>query len=34
MESQIMDMVWILTALFVTALAIAVILGHIHGTFI
>jgi hypothetical protein len=29
-----MDIVWIITGLFVTALAIAFILGHIHGTFI
>ena len=28
------DLALILTAVFVTALAIAVILGHIHGTFI
>ena len=28
------DLAVILTALFVTAVAIAVILGHIHGTFI
>ena len=34
MESQIMDMVWIITGIFVSAMAIAVILGHIHGTFI
>ena len=28
------DLAVILTAVFVTAIAIAVILGHIHGTFI
>jgi len=34
MESQIMDMVWIITGIFVSAIAIAVILGKIHGTLI
>jgi len=34
MESQIMDMVWIITGIFVSAMAIAVILGKIHGTLI
>jgi len=34
MESQIMDIVWIITGIFVSAIAIALILGHIHGTLI
>jgi len=34
MESQIMDIVWIITGVFVSAIAIALILGHIHGTLI
>tara|TARA_B100001093_G_scaffold326284_1_gene311294 strand:- start:104 stop:211 length:108 start_codon:yes stop_codon:yes gene_type:complete len=34
MESKIMDIVWIITGIFVSAIAIAVVLGKIHGTLI
>ena len=34
MESQIMDIVWIITGIFVSAIAIALILGHMDGTLI
>jgi hypothetical protein len=29
-----MDIVWIITGIFAGAIAIALILGHVHGTFI
>ena len=29
-----MDIVWIIAGIFMSAIAIAVILGHTHGTFI
>ena len=29
-----MDIVWIITGIFVSAIAIALILGHTHGTLI
>jgi len=34
MESQIMDIVWIITGIFLSAIAISLILGNIHGTLI
>ena len=30
----LMDIVWIIAGIFISAIAIAFILGHIHGTFI
>ena len=30
----LMDIVWIIAGIFISAIAIAVILGHTHGTFI
>ena len=34
MESQIMDIVWIITGIFLSAIAIALVLGRMHGTLI
>ena len=34
MESQIMDIVWIITGIFISAIAIALVLGRMHGTLI
>jgi len=34
MGVEIMDIVWIIAGLFITAIAISLILGKIHGTLI
>ena len=34
MGTEIMDLVWIITGIFITAIAIAVYLGHTNGTLI
>jgi len=34
MESQMMDIVWIITGIFLSAIAIALVLGRMHGTLI
>ena len=34
MGAEIMDIVWIITGIFLSAIAIALILGHMDGTLI
>ena len=34
MEPEIMDIVWIITGIFISAIAIALVLGKLHGTLV